>query len=506
MKATRFALLVLLVSIAATLSAALSKSLADFAKGPAQFLMTKEEQAAWKQVDTDEKAELFITLFWARRDPTPATPVNEFRNAIEERVRSADTTFKWAGGVGSATDRGKVFVLMGSPTKLIKAGPREPASTTQVPLSSSADFEAAPRLDGVQPYSSKEVWEYEQGKTSMKLGQPVAQIMFIDQYGDNNWKLDKTPTTDAAALFDRVARSYLVLPDLTEAPVYATAAPARAVGVFKTDALREAVEAARASKAPSRGALFVSSGEFITAKGEPFVALQLYVPKTASLTPSGTLTMFGMIEHATSGEPALIFEESVTAKATTGGVVVSRALALPPAQYKGTIGLAQGGRPIDLVSTEIAVAGVEREEPGISGLILSNHVFAMESAQDPMEPFAFGGLKVVPKSDAAFRVTDDLWYFVELRNPGIDAANNEPKVTVKLALTGKTGSGKPVTMTAPAEVTPAQEVKGVPGHWGVGQSIPLASFEPGDYTLAVKITDLVGQRSWSLQSSFRIVE
>jgi hypothetical protein len=65
---------------AATASfAQLSMAKADWARGPVQYLMTRDELTAWNAVKSDADADKFIALFWARRDPTPGTQQNEFR-------------------------------------------------------------------------------------------------------------------------------------------------------------------------------------------------------------------------------------------------------------------------------------------------------------------------------------------------------------------------------------------------------------------------------------------
>src|SRR5207245_1480887 len=64
-------------ALAVNAFAALSPKYTDWAKGPAQFIMTKDEQAKWKTINDDADAQAFIDLFWARRDPTPDTPFNE---------------------------------------------------------------------------------------------------------------------------------------------------------------------------------------------------------------------------------------------------------------------------------------------------------------------------------------------------------------------------------------------------------------------------------------------
>src|SRR5687767_7444032 len=97
--------------IAASGFAALSQQFVEFGKGPATHVMTKEEAARWKNIRSDAEAQAFIDLFWARRDPTPQTPVNEFREQFDARVKYADEKYPQARTRGAMTDRGKVVVI-----------------------------------------------------------------------------------------------------------------------------------------------------------------------------------------------------------------------------------------------------------------------------------------------------------------------------------------------------------------------------------------------------------
>src|SRR5581483_9271173 len=81
------------VLFALSAGAQVSPRYADWANGPVTHLMTKEEIKQWKAVRTDDEARAFIDLFWARRDPTPDTPRNEFREQFEQMVRVADENF-----------------------------------------------------------------------------------------------------------------------------------------------------------------------------------------------------------------------------------------------------------------------------------------------------------------------------------------------------------------------------------------------------------------------------
>src|SRR5207253_10071796 len=104
-----------LVAAAAVNGFARSEKLAGFAKGPEQFLMTREEQVQWKQIRTDADAQAFIDLFWLRRDPTPSTSRNEFRDNFETAVRYADGHFGAGRRRGALTDRGRTFLIYGAP-------------------------------------------------------------------------------------------------------------------------------------------------------------------------------------------------------------------------------------------------------------------------------------------------------------------------------------------------------------------------------------------------------
>ena len=92
--------------------------------------MTREEKDKWQRIsDSQEKAE-FLTQFWQRRDPSPMTPENEFREEVERRIRFADSRFAQDEKRGSETDRGMVFVLMGPPSYIAQ----KPFKTEDDPL------------------------------------------------------------------------------------------------------------------------------------------------------------------------------------------------------------------------------------------------------------------------------------------------------------------------------------------------------------------------------------
>jgi hypothetical protein len=75
---------------------------------------------------------------------------------------------------------------------------------------------------------------------------------------------------------------------------------------------------------------------------------------------------------------------------------------------------------------------------------------------------------------------------------------------MKLSLSGKTTAGKEVRMENPLSEVDTIELKGVPGHFGVGQSLLLQTFKPGDYVIKVKVIDMVTKQNYTLEQSFKV--
>ena len=50
------------------------------------YIITDEERTAFKRLQTDEEREQFIEQFWLRRDPTPDTVENEFKEEHYRRI------------------------------------------------------------------------------------------------------------------------------------------------------------------------------------------------------------------------------------------------------------------------------------------------------------------------------------------------------------------------------------------------------------------------------------
>jgi GWxTD domain-containing protein len=82
-----------------------------------RWIITPEELSAFKQLSNDEERDAFIEQFWLRRDPTPDTPENEYKEEHYRRIAYANEHFA-AGIPGWRTDRGRIYIAYGPPDQI----------------------------------------------------------------------------------------------------------------------------------------------------------------------------------------------------------------------------------------------------------------------------------------------------------------------------------------------------------------------------------------------------
>jgi GWxTD domain-containing protein len=76
------------------------------------YIINSEEGDVFKKLKTDEERESFIEAFWFRRDPSPDTLDNEYRDEYYRRIAVANEKFT-SGIPGWKTDRGRIFIMHG---------------------------------------------------------------------------------------------------------------------------------------------------------------------------------------------------------------------------------------------------------------------------------------------------------------------------------------------------------------------------------------------------------
>jgi GWxTD domain-containing protein len=177
-------------------------SLLEWGDGPAKWIMTRDEAQGWKSVKTEEAARNFIDLFWARRDPTPGTYANEYRAEHDSLVGYADAHFRESRRRGALTERGRVLIALGMPTKL----------TNNEPQVSSI-------VSGGRQLANRTVFLWEHDDAVKKFNLPAVEVVFVhDRNGNANRDTMRNDFVNALpAAIQRSIRN----PELTAAPEWA---------------------------------------------------------------------------------------------------------------------------------------------------------------------------------------------------------------------------------------------------------------------------------------------
>jgi GWxTD domain-containing protein len=77
-----------------------------------RWIITPGEESAFKQLATDEERDQFIEQFWQRRNPSPDSQENEYKEEHYRRIAYANEHFA-AGMPGWRTDRGRIYIVWG---------------------------------------------------------------------------------------------------------------------------------------------------------------------------------------------------------------------------------------------------------------------------------------------------------------------------------------------------------------------------------------------------------
>ena len=94
----------------------------DWDRSPDAYFLTPAERAEWKTVATDEQAEKFIALYWAKRGGEP------FKQEVSRRIAAADQQFKLARYKrGADSVRGRLLVTLGPPSRVSQQRAQEGA-------------------------------------------------------------------------------------------------------------------------------------------------------------------------------------------------------------------------------------------------------------------------------------------------------------------------------------------------------------------------------------------
>ncbi len=432
------------------------------------YFRTGEEVSEWLTLRTDADRQTFIERYWLRRDPTPGTPRNEFRELVQGRIATADQKFSIDSTKGSTTARGMVFILFGSPASVKEANSGVPART-------GAGGEWSQILA---------TWKYDRFRTKefLKLiDRPELEIKFVITPSE---KTDRLQDPGLISHYRNIVSDASIV---TKDVVVTPSGPRAMVEVaeLKATALPEVAvaELNAASSVPST----LRSSTYFGNDGKPITLFWLMVP--GSRTPTTPATMYGRVTDGQQQVVATVAREMRSAEGfttQTGDVVYAVQVPLASGTYDAAFALHAG-------MTAIA-SGIQRViVPATgSGLDVSSLVLTHDLMSAEPPAIILGGAPVRPRADMVFATDESLWYAFQVAS-GMDPG------TMKASVILRRVGGKTQTSTTTTGLTQT-----APGSWIGGFEMPLQTLDPGDYSLYLTLSDAAGRQQMR-RADFRLV-
>jgi GWxTD domain-containing protein len=443
-------------------------------EGPVRYLLSKDEDDAFRALETTVERADFIRAFWARRDPDPSTPENEYRILFSRRVAEADRLFTESTKPGWKTDRGKIYILLGPPDDL-DLDRSKGAIDPEVILWVYRD----PPM-GVGPGANSTIRFVRDESGEYRLSDQVLLSGFETPLGVRfqiqAMQMKSMPAL-ASLLESLVASPSFLDPEPFHAHgdfLRAAAGQTYAVLTFgvRKDVLGRAASDASRIEAVARLVSMLPGGPaydlagagalrpWSEAPGSRGRADHVFFQGGLPVLPGEYTLFFGALDRDTG--TLYPFKQSLTV----------------PALPAGRLSLG----PVNLV------AGIER----LPGPVRSAYP----------EPFVLGNLRVIPRGDLPFRDREELSFYYQVHGSESDPIDARPDFDVEYRLSavdGEDATGAPVLRPLGSPIRLARQRDPVQGY-----SLLLRDWRSGTYHLRVLVTDNLSGRQASAETIFRV--
>lgn len=483
------------------------------------YIITNEEKKAFKALATDEERENFIENFWRRRDPNPDTEENEYREEYYERIAYANEHFS-SGIPGWKTDRGRIYIAHGKPD-----------SIESHPSGGAYDRPSYEGGGSTTTYPF-EIWFY---RHLDGIGDGL-EIEFVDPTGTGEYRLARDASEKDALKYvpgaGLTTAESLGLSDKADRIVGAGAgqqnfrreqdSPFRRLEI-QTGLMRPPTvkfgdlqslaggdSGSILDKDPVDFDLRIdffrqSDDRVITAFTIQTSNKELQFEEVGGLKQA-TMNIFGRIT-AVSGKRSGIFEDSVTATATTEELteardrksVYQKAIALTPGTYKVDVvirDVGTGNRGIRNLG--FVVPKYDEKKLSTSSLVMASKL-RVTTERDIGQQFVIGNAKVIPNLTGVYKQGQEVGLYMQVYNAGIDQTTLRPAVDVDYVLTR---DGKELL----------RQKEDWSGLSDSGQRLTLARLLPtagltlGDYELKVLVKDRVGGQVIENKGKFTVTQ
>ncbi|HKS25779.1 MAG TPA: GWxTD domain-containing protein [Thermoanaerobaculia bacterium] len=438
----------------------------DWINSPEAYFVSSEERALWdRTVVTDEQAKAFVDQYWQKHGAA-------FKREVLTRLEAADKYFGMGGVPGSKTAKGRVFMILGSPSNQ-----RDTGRAVQASPGIGADPGANLQNNTIEQHGRVTTqWIYRPEKLPKGLNLPQTTVTFLTDMARNYQNIDNLGQIEP--ILHRAAEVFVAQFPPAGTPEAAQSVPSPAVAVSE-DPLWKAQDNAA-------GTFFTGEG-FISPTEQPFYAASFFIPKSAQALANQKSVLFvGLVKDA-NGVPAANLREQADLQAygDAGDRYVDRSIALNPGKYEGMFALFSPEGTTLLASRRVQFEVPDNKATRASRLFLTSKIDTLDK-QLPLDPFTFVAIKYAVKGNAHFRTSEKVGFFTVVTNP---AGNQEPALSMRMVVSK---DGKVLDRT-PTEAAPLMQTG--PHTWLVGTQFEPNTFKPGHYSIELQLRDLKADKT-----------
>jgi len=485
------------------------------------YIITGEERTAFSRLQTAEEMEQFIEQFWLRRDPTPDTVENEYKEEHYRRIAYANERFA-SGIAGWRTDRGKIYIAFGPPDERTQ----HPGGTYRRPREEGGgQTQAYPfeqwryrYLEGigdniiiefVDPTLSGEFrMTMDPSEKDALVHVPNAGLTDFEQQGLADYE-DRFSRTDGTMLgtgdvalpsrmnqFERLRQFALV----NQPPP-----------VKFTDLETAVIESSiRYNLLPMQTRvdyMRMTSSTVMTNITLQFDRKDLQFEDDGGVSKA-IVNIYGRITSMTR-RPINVFEDVVTvdvptpllAQAASGVSIYQQTVPLPPGNYRLNVAVK------DVVSEnssnyEVAlrVPYYDDDEFAVSSLVLADLIEKVPTRSIGSGQFVIGTSKVRPRLGESFERDEKMGIYFQIYNFEMDETTKKPNGTIEYEVVNNSDNEAVITFSedlSSIERSSASQTV-------VEKLLPLGNLEPGEYTLRVKVLDEVRGETLTQEAVFKV--
>jgi GWxTD domain-containing protein len=470
------------------------------------YIITDEERQAFKHFSTDEEREQFIEQFWLRRDPTPDTVENEFKEEHYRRIAYANEHY--ASGIpGWKADRGRIYITFGPPDEIEShpsGGSYQRPSEEGGGETSTYPFEQwrYRYIDGIgnniiiefvdTTMSGEYRMTMDPSEKDALLYVPGAGLTLNEQMGISS-KNDRFNNTDGTHLGQAFGGTPESMNEFSRLEQFAKLQKPPAVK-FKD------LEAAINTRITYNVLPMKARVDFVRVTNSAIltnITLQFENKDLQFQAKDGVqkavVNILGRLTTM-SRRPINTFERVVTVdtpqqylqEAAARSSIFQESIPLAPGMYRLNV-VAKDITAGNMVNYEVAVTvpHFEDEKLSNSSLILADQLETVPDKSIGTGQFVIGSSKVRPRLNDTFKREEKLGLYMQIYNFAPDEKTRRPNASVDYEVLKKGTNEKVFEFS--------EEVSGIPGASSnqvtIERMLPLNSLAPGQYVIKLKVTD-----------------